>query len=406
MKHCKKILKDALVFMGTAVFLCAGTLHADDDNGANEVPSPATDILIIYNEVDAAAPDHDYSRQTKDNIKAAMEDISTAPNVDVLEVTQGPGIYTDLTEQFGDDLTDFEDGHKLERWGQVWDVRLFTNATGMPTKSDIDAFSIDLGNPRSDYNLFLNYLSAGGCVLLQGEHIAAKDRNEAILTLIKYVTGETSLPAGNQVGEGTGTVSQYNSSLENFDTDFNTLTEKITMPYAGAIPMSRLEKGTPIAHDGTLSYMTAWLAEDMDRVDAGRLILSLDINLLAEDSDPVTALIQNVYDLLSGYRRFDLTKKFDESEIKLSTESKEYLSTFTLTVENEETLYPLSGLTVTDTMPVCLEYISSDKTPIRNEDVTINGVSTTVLEWDIKDLDPGEKEVITVTYKAISTDCE
>ncbi len=385
------------------LFLIVVATFADNIPGA---PSPATDVLIVFNNVSAAAPDNDFSRQTKDNIVTALSAISPAPNVDFLEVTQGPGIYTDLMNQFGTELSGFAEGHELERWGQVWDVRLFTNSGGMPKVSDIDAFSIDFGNPSSDYNLFLNYLTAGGCVLLQGEHIAAKDRNDAILSLVKYVTGEPNLPAGDKVGDGSGTVKSYASTIENFDTDFNTLTEEITVPYAGSISASKLTKGTPIAYDGDKSYMTAWLAADMERVDAGRMILSLDINLLAEGTTAVTHLLQNVYDLLSGYRRFNLTKNFTDPEIKLSTSSNEFTSTFTLTVKNEEDLYPLTGLTVTDTMPTCLQYLSSSKTPLRNDDILVNGVTTKVLEWSVNDLNPGDEEIITVTYKAISTDCQ
>ncbi|WP_155851830.1 hypothetical protein [Chitinivibrio alkaliphilus] len=351
-------------------------------------------------------------RQALENI--APEESSERPVIDVLEIQDADilGFYDELQEQYPEVVNEYPAGEELLAWSQVWDIRLATaEGSNDPIEHPIDHFDGDLRDPTSDYNLFQAYLEAGGSIYLSGSHsrYAGRFRNGELFNFINYmVYGSPVLDVenvGNTSGGGHYPL-RIPSDPEDFDRNFNDLTriledgsDALEFWYVGhytdsidrAYPLLNIVSGGPT--------MYAWLAEDMEQTDAGRLALSLDKSWMdGQLSSGAELLIQNIYTLLSGYRHYDLIKEFETEEIDLH--GQDY---FTITVDSHEEFFDLENIVVTDTMPACLAFISSEPAP---DERTTDSDGRDVLVWDMETIPAGESREVRVRYEAVSTECE
>ncbi len=391
------------------MFLTAVVAHADNVPG---VPTPAGKVLIIYNErgfgyefsegakgTFHAALTGDLSKLTFQNLGAHpitdMPAISPAPQVDVLNVTKTTGIYDELITAFGGNIpAELSGGRELEYWDLIFDIR-FANVQGTAA----NPASISLGNsPTSDMNLYRTFLTAAGGLYVQAEYDVFKARNSGVTSIINQFTNDTFDP--DKITSGSSyqlTTADYSSTPENFNKDFNDLTDPtITQPMVvsgGTYPLSGIS-GTPLIKRGTDTFLHLWDSKDLV-MQNGRLMIGFDINVFGDhhsdyQGGEITAgtfaFIQNIYDLISGIKYYSVAKEFVPSTIDLNDDG-----TFTISVTNKSA-NDLYGFTVKDTVSTCLQV--NGATPMWDSNVG------NAYEWTIDKIPANSTTVITVDYNA------
>jgi hypothetical protein len=377
MIQLKKLLLMLLIlFLGVAV--------ADDVSGA---PVDGESVLIIYTDASIdPKPSEDLVKAFED----AFNDMPNPPVITSLIISAGdgsaPGFYDELVAQTGQT--------ELSDWCQVYDLRFREDKnnqgwTGNEKQEDV----LTMLGDNSDWELFDNYLDAGGHIYFQSDHHDFYIRNTNLLMFINHIALAPITQANASFESNVQTISNFPSDPMDFNTDFNNISgQSMQSRFPGGIDVVNAGSGRPLGTfaGGATAMALAYLSEDLKRND-GRVVINFETNALYEDegdealvSATTTAWIQNVYDLLSGCYRYTLEKEFIPDTLMQGEEGK-----FDISYTNE--MQPLKNFTVTDTIPDCLEFISSSPAPSGNND--------NVYWWDLPEVSSGGSGTISVDYK-------
>ncbi len=351
---------------------------------ADTIPGPPPDgetVLIIYTSTT------DFNISLKDAFKDALTSITPPATVTEVEIKLGdgssPGFYDELVAQTGES--------ELSEWCQVYDLRFRDdkNNIGWTGQNQEDVLTY-IGN-NTDWELFEDYLNIGGNLFLQGEHHDYYIRDVNLLMFINYVAQQPITQQYVDIHMDEVAINTFASDPENFSTDFNDLTTGfITGNFAGGINLSNTGSGRPVTTLDIGAMALAYLPQDL-KTSMGRLIVSFESNGFAEpqlQNETSKGWIQNAYDLLSGCYRYDLTKDFTPDTIQVNSEG-----TFTLSYENNG-VHDMFNVTISDTIPTCLEFISSTPAPTGN--------TNNYYWWIIPTIPKGSSASITVNYRCIS----
>lgn len=250
---------------------------------------------------------------------------------------------------------------------------------------------------NSDWELFENYLNAGGSLFLQGEHHDYYIRNTNLLMFVNHVASAPITSKYPGCIFNNYTINDYQSAPENFSTDFNDLASigSITGNFTGYIPLNQRGSGQPLVNvqDGgvtgamALAYLPGNLVTSM-----GRMVVSFETNGFTESglqNAASEAFIQNVYDLLSGCYRYEITKEFSPNQLCIGE-----TGSFDLCYQNNGTR-DLENIYIWDTIPTCFQFLNSTPGPTGN-----NG---NLYWWYIGTVPAGSGKIcITVNYRAVS----
>jgi len=338
--------------------------------------------------------------QGRPDIDPALE------RVTVLDIRhrQG-GIDTDLRawananlsgreRQIFDEL--YEAGNPLSFWSQVYDLRyiqVFWNVEGRPNHTPLSV--ITTTGPRSDLAYFRALLRDGGGLYIQAADSAFADRNISITTTINALTRnnvgrswgnasgrigdappsyprrEESTPSGN-----TSTTFWFNDSLraEHFATDFNDLNalqQQFPMRWVrvGGVHRDSLQHAIPLVRVGETGRVVKmfWDSDGLEEdYQNGRLIVSYAITAFRDHEDgngdyqtrqgwtrtsrTTLAMVQNLYDLMSGTRRYTLSKSFVPDERGIADTGMVRIA-----VRNPNN-FPFLINAITDTLSSCLRF--------------------------------------------------
>lgn len=401
------------MFFGLFLSICFSVIYADVDTPPFKAPPQPGSALIIYNERGfgtqfsqpamltfrtALSRDLQYVRQIPtttrypingDNVPEINPELRM---VSVLNVTTA-GFDDELYAAFRSDplfVELYNEGNPLAYWSQVYDLR-FNHDFGT---SDMSSITTDQNNPKSDISYFKAFLQAGGALYVQTEYKEYVNRNRGVADVIKTFTLDKDYDYNRVLGGNHMTDFLFSDNVENFAHDFNDL-NKLAKDYpmkwvmAGGYPVSNLRHGVPLITNGSAAVMVFWGTKQLDpAIGNGRLIVGFDINAWGDhytDSQEgkitkaTFAVIQNLYDLMSGTNMFSVKKSFSENgEIPQIEDGQ--TGTCYITVKNNAT-YAFE-ITVVDTLNRCFEFIknSNDNIPLTKQDNLSN--SRTALEWD------------------------
>jgi hypothetical protein len=326
--------------------------------------------------------------------------------VDVLDVRhrQG-GIDTDLrawannnlsgrNRQIFDEL--YEAGNPLSYWSQVYDLRYIQEFwdTGQPSNTPLSV--ITTTGPRSDLAYFRALLRDGGGLYIQAADSAFADRNISITTTINALTRNNvgrawgnasgrigtappSYPGGSESTTPSGNASTtfwFNNSRqsEHFATDFNnldTLQRQFPMRWVriGGVHRDSLQHAIPLVRVGETGRVVKmfWDRDGLEEdYQNGRLIVSYAITAFRDHEDgsgahqsrqgwtrtsrTTLAMVQNLYDLMSGTQRYTLSKSFVPDERGIGD-----TGTVRIAIRNPN-LYPFLINAITDELSSCLRF--------------------------------------------------
>ncbi len=366
-----------LFFLFISIFTFS--LQADLKDGP---PADGESILLIYTTVT------DFSTDLKTSFIEALTAVSPSAQVDEIKIAigdgSGPGFYDELVAQTGEKT--------LSKWCQVYDLRFRDdrNNVGWTGQSQEDV--ITYVGTNTDWELFEEYLDMGGSLFLQGEHHDFYVRNSNMIMFINSVATSPITQQFISIQVERVDITDFSSTIENFNSDFNSLDGgKLRGNYVGGVDIVTKGSGQPLTtlKSGAMAMALVYLPENL-KTSMGRLIVSFESNAFAEDglkNSTSTAWIQNVYDLLSGCYRYEIEKTFEPDTGKVGQEG-----TFKIHYKNNGE-QDLQNFVVRDTIPTCLEFISSNPAP--------SGISGNAFWWNLPNMSPGESGDIIVTFKSI-----
>jgi len=361
-----------------SILAIVSIIHADTIPGP---PEDGESVLILFTSTT------EYSIALKDAYKDALESIASPAVVTVVEIKSGdgsdPGFYDELVAQTGK--------KELDDWCQVYDLRFrddkhMTQWTGQDQEDVLTYIGTN-----TDWELFENYLNIGGSLFLQGEHAEYYIRNANLLMFVNHVAQQPITQITANVINACP-LNTFSVDPENFSTDFNDLTGgSISGNWVGGISLNNVGSGRPLNTGDPIGAMAlAYLSEDL-KTSTGRLVVSFESNAFVEpglQNATSKGYIQNVYDLLSGCYRYDMTKTFIPDTILVDS-----TGIFTLAYENNGE-HDLDNVTISDTIPTCLEFLSSTPAPTGN--------TNNYYWWVIPTIAAGTSSTITVNYRCIS----
>lgn len=360
------------------ILVLSSSLIADLKDGS---PANGESILLIYTTAT------DFSTELKTAFIEALTEMSPSATIDEVQISigdgAGPGFYDELVNQTGE--------NNLSNWCQVYDLRFRDdrNNVGWTGQAQEDVITY-IGN-NTDWELFQNYLNIGGSLFLQGEHHDFYVRNSNLMMFINSVATQPISQKFVSIQVERFDITDFSSTIENFSSDFNTLNGgKLQGNFIGGIDIATKGSGRPLTtlKNGNMAMALAYLPTDL-KTDMGRMVVSFESNAFAEDglkNSTSKAWIQNVYDLLSGCYRYNIEKTFEPDTGKVGQEG-----TFKIFYENSG-VQELQNFTVRDTIPSCLEFISSSPAPSGN-----NG---NAFWWDLSKVPSGSSGEIIVTFKS------
>jgi uncharacterized repeat protein (TIGR01451 family) len=381
---------------------------------AGTAPDPAGRVLLIYNELGYHSDGFEFSQPAMETFRAALTgndeyaipeeigdvgtnlnynipDISPAPSVDILAITDNQGIYDPLIAAFGDEIPDsLSGGNELSHWTQVYDLRFSNNKAAAPEY-------ITLGSePTSDLSLYASFLADGGGLFIQAEYRIFVERNRGVTSVINMLTAQDVFDhtlIGNQ--QAHTPIDTY-SGYDDFSTNFNDLEaidheERLKLVSVGSYPLDQVTDGIPLLASQDIGHMFLWDSHHL--VDQnGRLVVSFNINGWA-DLDPqwqgqvkrgAYASAQNIYALLSGVLDYSIEKSFEPDHGDVGEEG-----TFFIRVTNNSD-HAIADRVITDEVPGCLAVASSSPAWTSQ-----NGNHFT---WELPPIAPGETAVIEVDF--------
>jgi hypothetical protein len=240
------------------------------------------------------------------------------------------------------------------------------------------------------------------------------ERNESLVATIKKLTKDKNFSIAHRNADIlVGTPSTYpnpsysdyssnfwfnpNLKAEYFATDWNKLDDDqsnnpMRWVRAGGISQSNIGNATPLVSAGEngRAMIAFWDKIGLDEnYNNGRLVVSYAITAWRDHhdgdrKDPQTgnyvqnrqgdaivtrttaALVQNLYDLMSGTTRYNITKKFENEETNVGGRGKLFI-----TVRNPNTAPFSSFEEIFDTLHCRLKYIGPTKFSFINEDGSI-----------------------------------
>lgn len=354
------------------------TAFADTTDG---VPSAGEKILIIYTSCT------EYNKALKDSFKEALEAILPKPTVELLEIKPGdgtgPGIHDELLLNY--------DVHRLGDWCQVYDLRFRDDKNNQPWQGIAQEDVLTLIGDNNDYDIFKEYLNSGGSLFLQGEHHDFYVRNT---NLLNFVNDVALTPIGQKMVDITVErvkINRFSSVIENFDTDFNTLTGgTIEGNYVGSIKTNNLGSAHALTSVPNGAVAIFYFPEDL-KTDMGRMVVLFESNAFAEEdlkNETSNRWIQNCYDLLSGCYRYELAKEFTPPMGNLFEEG-----VFEISYTNSSGK-AIESIRIRDSIPSCLSFLKSTPAPTGN--------SGNIYWWDLHNIKSGESGTVKVTFEAIS----
>jgi uncharacterized repeat protein (TIGR01451 family) len=346
-------------------------------------PADGESVLIIY----TSASTTGFSTDLRNAFKDALLSITPAPTITEVEVKTGdgtgPGFYDELVAQTGQ--------KDLSNWCQVYDLRFRDDRNNIGWTGQNQEDVLTYVGTNTDWELFENYLNAGGSLFLQGEHHDYYIRDANLIMFINDVALQPITQMYANIHIDQGQINTFSADPDNFNTDFNNLNGGyLTGNYAGGIDTANAGSGRPITTLDIGAMALAWLPQDLKTV-MGRMVVSFESNAFAESelqNATSKAWIQNVYDLLSGCYRYDFQKSFVPDTLKLHQEG-----TFKLAYKNNGA-HDMQNFVVSDTIPSCLEFISSTPAPTGN--------TGNYYWWNISSVPKGGSGIITVNYRSIS----
>jgi uncharacterized repeat protein (TIGR01451 family) len=287
----------------------------------------------------------------------------------------------------------YDDGNPLSYWSQVYDLRF------------VDEYSEDRNRTTAatitdkDMAFFKEHLKTGGTLFIQDEYNGFRNRNYGVGQVITNFTSDVNYNYLRVVSGNSIYPSTFDGSLENFDRDFNNLSELVSSysmrwEYAGGIPDNLFDgivNGYKLVKNGSTIVIAAWDTKKMNpEIGNGRLIVSYDINAWSDYekgkiSRTTFALIQNIYDLMDGSKQYTVSKRFEPDEIGIGV-----VGECVITVNNNGN-YLIENIVVEDPLNPCLEFISS--TP---QHTTKNG---NTLIWNLGDIGGRNKKEIRFQYR-------
>jgi len=381
--------KKALRILFSAIFvLHLGIAFGDAIPG---VPNPAERVLIIYTNCTG------YNEQLMQAYRDALLAITPAPTVDLLLITCGNrnGFYDELVAQYG--RTD------LNLWCEVYDLRFRDDRNNLAFDGTIWEDVLTYIGPagQTDWDLFENFLNQGGHLYLQGEHHDYYCRNVNLIMFINSVAATAIGQSRANVRNGAWTINQYSATPENFNSDFNTLSGNIFSNYPGGISLPQLgsaralittdlgASGDPAAPGGMSAVVMGYLPADL-RTN-GRLVVGWETNAFTEGtlknalSD---AIIQNIYDFLSGCYDYTVEKTFIPDTLCVGESG-----TFTICYENTGMAVP--SVSIWDTIPSYLTVNSFSAPPTGGPQAVSGG---NLYWWTFSPLASGANACITVNF--------
>lgn len=366
-------------------FLCVlSVLLIITASSADTIPGPPPDgetVLLIYTSAT------EYAVSLKEAFEKALTSITPPAEITEIEIKSGdgssPGFYDELVAQTGK--------KELEEWCQVYDLRFRDDKNNIGWKGQNQEDVLTYIGTNTDWELFDNYLNVGGSLFLQGEHHDYYIRNANLTMFINHVAKKPITQKYVGIHMEKATIQTFLSDPQNFSTDFNNLSGgTITGNFVGGIKLNSVGSGRPITTLDVGAMALAYLPQDLNTT-TGRLVVSFESNAFSEpqfQNEISNGWIQNVYDLLSGCYRYELTKTFIPDTVHVNSPG-----IFTLSYENNG-LQSLYNITISDTIPVCLKFISSDPAP--------TGQTNNFYWWNIPEIKPGTTAKITVNFSPIS----
>ncbi len=344
-------------------------------------PPDGESCLLIYTSAT------EYNVGLKDAYKEALLGITPPAEVTELEIKSGdgsgPGFYDELVAQTGK--------KELSDWCQVYDLRFRDDKNNIGWTGQNQEDVLTYIGTNSDWQLFEDFLNIGGNLFLQGEHHDYYIRDANLIMFINNVAVQPITQQYVNIHMDGFDITDFSATPENFSTDFNDLTTgALSGFFIGGISLNSAGSGRPITTLDVGAMALAYLPQDL-KTTMGRLVVCFESNAFAEPTlanATSKGWIQNVYDLLSGCYRYDLTKDFVPDTILVNTEG-----TFILTYENNGE-HDMKNVMISDTIPTCLEFLSSTPAPTGN--------TNNYYWWTIPTIAQGSSAKITVNYRCIS----
>lgn len=379
-----------LLLIIVTILVKVSIVLGDTESGA---PKTGERVLLLYCDYNAQ---YEFGYNAMETFRDALQGSGSAPSfsplpeVDVVAITSGNGIVSDVNKKFGSEIPDsLKGGNELRYWTQVYDLRFRNLYTGQ----NEDYITIDIEDPTSDYSLYKSLLENGGGLFVQGEYSVFQGRNVGVATLVNLLTND-EFRKENISDLGLKIISDFPDEPENFATDFQDLKSAgaIALVHAGAYPMSKVDYALPLISTGDNAHMLFWYSKDL-KVQNGRMIVSFDINGWADKTEgsiteATYASVQNIYDLLSGVKNYTVEKSFVPDHADVGDDA-----TFRIYCDNKGKT-DLKDFHVIDTVDTCLTVLSSN--PNWDKKEVIDGIGT-VLEWTI-DIAKGSRDSIVVDF--------
>lgn len=360
------------------MLLFASSIFPDTITGP---PTDGEAVLLIYTNTT------EFNISLKDAFKDALSSINPPATITEVVIKSGdggkPGFYDELVAQTGkNDLSD---------WCQVYDLRFRDDKNNIGWTGQNQEDVLTYIGTNTDWQLFEDYLDLGGSLFLQGEHHDYYIRDANLLMFINSVARQPIAQQYVDIHMDQVTINNFATTPENFSTDFNALSAGVvTGNFAGGINLKNIGSGRPITTLDIGAMALAYLPQDL-KTSMGRLVVSFESNGFAEpDLQTATSKgwIQNVYDLLSGCYRYELTKTFIPDTITVDS-----TGTFTLAYQNNGD-HDMHNVTISDTIPACLQFISSNPSP--------SGNTGKYYWWTISTIAQNSSAAVTVKYRCIS----
>ena len=339
-------------------------------------PAPET-LLLIY------LTGTDYKTQIYTNIKNAL--VAAGAIITEIAIPQND---SDTNQGIGPYLG----GINLDDYCEVWDIRFDERHNAAKQKYSVGEWDDSITD--NDIALYQSFLQHGGHLYLQGEHDEFSGRNKGLLQLIATVSGAISWP-GLTGAAYTWNTFDNSGFMENFGTDYNTLTKMDTY-YTGYV--TQFGNGHPVTtrNGGTESLDLAFYSGDL-KFGNGRLFVNFDTNEFSDDTNcsggcftmsEEGAYIQNVYDWLSNCYKYEITKSVNPGSVCVGE-----TATYRICYNNIGTK-TLPNVTLWDTLPAEVSYVGSSVAPTGN-----NG---NLYWWHIGDVASGTNACIDVYVRADS----
>ena len=335
----------------------------------------------------------------------------------------------------------YDAGNPLSYWSQVYDLRYIQEYWNQSATDYTDLSLITTSGSRNDLEYFKVFLQDGGGLYIQAASKNYEKKNERIAETIRALTKDKTFNRNRSDAEIQVTENNFwfnnSSESEYFATDFNNLNVLQNNPQyamrwvrAGGIKLIASDYAIPLVNVRNANDSSMIVFWDKDGLDEayknGRLIVSYAITAWMDHVDgsgtgqlnqgavitsrTTAALVQNLYDLMSGTQRYTISKSFVPDERKVGENG-----IVRIAVRNPNN-YPFKIGEITDELSTCLRFVRDDKHSFIDQ---VNGHPTPAqatqtqngrtLKWELNSNDghiPARSDwVIEFEYMVDNADC-